>query len=396
MKKLFCIIIFIFSVFTIFAQSFNHGHIKQNSYFEVIPYQEILGLPVVQVVINGKTYNFFFDTGAMLTISDRVYRELNPQVIGHREIGSISGERKNMRIVQIPEIHIQGITFKNSRGVVLNEEAREFYECIGIDGFVGSNMLRNSIVNIDGQSKHIIITNNIKKLSTEKREYQKMYLYGQQSRPYIIITMQKGENKIHEKVIIDTGLKGFFKMNLSNARYYDERYDIVEIIDESEGAFTYGIHGTAPKQRHCLLHISELVVGETSFNNLITTTINIDSSIGAELIKYGTIIMDFKRKRFYFEPFDNINSDNLSNKPTTFSFSVQNNKLVVGIIWDKTLESQINIGDEILSINDINIESWDLCQLYLLNNIRFSENNNVELRDINNGKIKRVDLKRLQ
>ena len=196
-------------------------------------------------------------------------------------------------------------------------------------------------------------------------------------------------------MLVDTGQTGFFYFNTSRVNYY-EKEDIVEILAESEGALISGIHGIASRQKHLLLNISELVIGNFPFNDVISTTVNkIDSRIGAKLLEYGSVVFDFKKKRFYFKPFDNISTDDLSLKPATFGFTVQNNKLVVIIIWDKALKSVINLGDEILNINGIDIQSWDICQLYALDNIPDIDEPYIELKDIKTGAIKRIEYKPL-
>jgi C-terminal processing protease CtpA/Prc len=67
----------------------------------------------------------------------------------------------------------------------------------------------------------------------------------------------------------------------------------------------------------------------------------------------------------------------------------------VGIIWEKTLESQINLEDEILSINGMDIQSMNFCELFLL---KFPESDKciLELTDINTGATKTVEIERMQ
>ena len=393
MKRFINILLLTLIITPVFAQTFNRGRIKQNSYFERIPYKKIGGLPVVQVTINGKEYNFLFDTGAMFTISDKLYKDINPPVISEKSIGDISGQRKKMKIVRFPELQLQDITFKNTRGIVLHED-NKYYECVGIDGFIGSNMLRNSVVHIDEQNMQIIITNNIKNLSLVEPEYQEMKLFGNQSRPYIVITLQKGEKRVREKVLFDSGMAGFLKLYINSAISYN---DVVELIMESEGSSLFGIHGSAPKQKHLLFNIPELVIGNYLINNVKTRTLyGSDSSIGAELFEYGAVTLNFKNKQFNFSAYSNINTDKLSMKPENLNFNIQNGKLVVGIIWDKTLEATVNLGDEVLGINGVDIQSWDICQLYLLRNIPKIDKTYIELRDINTKEIKKIEYKRMK
>ena len=398
--KIVAIVILLFFACTALAQrvNFNQGSINQRHYYQTVSYQEVKGLLLIPVTINGKTYNFLFDTGAVFAISDKLFQELNPPVIGQGEVSGSSGEKKEMRYFLLPKLCLQGITFINTPGVVFHEDAGLF-ECLGIDGIIGSNMLRKSVVHIDVQSKHIIITNSFRKLSLEKSTFQKMELSSTQCSPFIKVVLQKGEKKASHKVLFDSGQNNFFNMSMNVYKWLTSRTDIVNKIAESEGSFSSGIHGLYPKQNHLLLNIPSFVVNTMTFNDLIIpTTHDSNSRIGAKLFQYGKTTLDYKKKRFYFSPFDNVNTHNLSERPWAISLTIENDKRVVGIIWEKTLESQINLGDEALSINGIDIQSMNYCDLYLLeiDNLASGGKYLLDIRDIITGEIKQIAIKRLE
>ena len=394
MKKILTLTILIFYASSIFAQfvTFNQGRIKQKHYFQEIPYQKINEHLIVQVTINGKVYNFILDTGAPLVISDKLYKELNLHSILSANMGDVSGERKKMKGILLPKMQLQGITFLNTPGVVLHEDA-EWAECYGIDGLIGSNMLRNSVVQFDEQNKHIIITDKIDKLSLQANEYQEIKPAFWMSNPYIKITLQKGENKATvNNVLIDSGDGGdLFTLSLKELNG-----GVVDTIVESEGWFGTGVHKIYKNQNHLLLNIPELIVNGTTFNDVtVATTHDNTSRISAKLFKYGKTTLDYKKKRFYFEPFDSINTNKPTENPWAIHLTFKNDKFVVGIVWDKQLESQINVGDEILSINGIDIQSMKLCEFMKLE-IPPGDTRIYELRDINTGAIKKVEVERLQ
>ena len=406
MKKIFTILVFSFFACSMLAQSINlnQGSIKQKRYLQKIPYKNVNGMLIVPVTIHGKTYNFLFDTGASLAISDRLYKELNLPIIGQEEIKDAEGVKKEMKFILLPMLQLQEITFINTAGLVLHEESSDFidlFKCFEIDGIIGSNMLRNSVVQFDEQSKHIIIADNFKKIATKKTEYQalKMELSPNQSSPYIWIGLQKGEQKSSDRaVLFDTGDPSFYVMSIDAYNWFNEHMDIVDKIAESEGSFSWGAHGLFEKQRYFLLNISEIYVRGKTFNNVVITTTNdISSRIGSDLLKYGKVTLDYKNKAFIYEPFDSVNIDELSERPWAIYPIWQNDKLVVGIIWDKALESHINLGDEVLSINGLNIVNMDICDYLRSYSFKESltEKRTLELRDIKTGEVKKVEIKRL-
>ena len=394
MKKILPLIVLAFYATSIFAQ-FHQGKIKQKDYLQKIPYQKIQGVVIVPVTINGNVYRFAFDTGATtFAISDKICKELNLEVIRQINAVDASGETDKIRFVLLPEIDLQGITFQNIPGVIFPEksETTKFAECFGVDGVVGSNMLRNSVVQFDEQNKQIIIANDIKSVMPQQNGCKKVKLSCKKSAPYFKITLQKGAHKAVYSVLFDTGdSDGFFTLALNklNSR-------VANIIAESEGSFSMGVHGVYKKQKHILLSVPNIEIGVTTFNNVIVTTTNSSHSrIGTKLLEYGKVTLDYKRKHFYFEPLDSINTNKPVENPLTFYSTVQNEKIVVGHIWDKQLEAQLNLGDEVLSINGIDIQSKNLCELFRLE-IPSNDNNIWELRDIHTGAIKTIEIKRMQ
>ena len=390
MKKILPLIILAFYATSIFAQiiNFNQGRIKQKHYLQQIPYQKIEELLVVPVTINGKNYQFAFDTGAPLVVSDKIFKELSLPAKGQMVASDAEGKKKKMRLARLQKIHLQGITFMNTPGYVFHEDS-EWFECLGIDGIIGSNMLRHSVVQFDEENKQIIIADHIKKLSLQTKEYQPMKLSIIQSNPYFSVTIQK-EKERAEDVLFDSGYGGFLALSINKFNCH-----VVDTIAESEGRFGLGAHGFHDSQKYLLLKIPELVVNKLHFNDvIITTTHSGDSRLGAELLQFGRATLDYQKKRFYFEPYEHINADKLSEIPKLYT-TIENDKLIVGIIWDKTLESQINLGDEILSINGMDIQSMSFCELFLL---KFPESDKciLELRDIITGAIKTVEIERMQ
>ena len=398
MKKIFTILLLFFFATSIFAQniSYNKGKILQKHYLQKIPYEKVKEIPVVSVTINGKMYKFFFDTGASLCVSDNLYKELNLQVVKQERGIDAEGKEELVRRILLPELQLQELTFINTPGLVFNEDV-SFFECLGIDGIIGSNMLRNSIIHFDEQSQQIIITDNIKKISLKKVVHQKMELSSYQSRPYITMFIQKGEKREGHKVLFDSGQSAFYMMSIKGNKESSINTNIVEKQSEAEGSFGIGFFGFHPNQKHWLLNIPEFIVNKKTFYDVIITTTHTPySRIGAKLFQYGKVTLDYKKKHFYFEPFDTISQSELSKQPWAVEFTMQNDKKVVGIIWDKALESQINLGDELLRVNEMDIQLMNFCELVRLEIPTEEDEMILELRDIKTEEVKEVKIWRVQ
>ncbi len=121
------------------------------------------------------------------------------------------------------------------------------------------------------------------------------------------------------------------------------------------------------------------------------------SRLGAKLFDYGKVTLDYKKGRFYFKPYKNAIKDKLSQKPLAMEPTIENNEVVVGLIWDKNLKSKINVGDEILKIGDIDFQSMSFCEMVLQPKKYKSENYiDVKLKDVKTGKIKEIKISRIK
>jgi hypothetical protein len=102
------------------------------------------------------------------------------------------------------------------------------------------------------------------------------------------------------------------------------------------------------------------------------TTDDGNSRIGLEFLNYGNIIIDFKKKNYYFEANDTII---LSNNEPKFAATIIDNKFLVGLVWDKNLAEKISFGDEIISIDAFKINEMNICEIMNLKKYLKTKNN---------------------
>jgi hypothetical protein len=154
----------------IFGQiNFNQGSINLKEYYEVIPYQTEIGKIILPVTINDKTYRFLLDTGAPNLFSPELLKELNITEGDSINVNDANNQDQKMKFAVVPQVKIGTLIFENQAGLIYNFEEHNLLSCYKIDGFIGSNLLRNSIIKINGANKTIIITNKIKSLNIDKK-----------------------------------------------------------------------------------------------------------------------------------------------------------------------------------------------------------------------------------
>lgn len=358
-----------FLCFKSYAQSLSldQGDINEKEYYEEIDFEVIHNKIIIPVTINNKVYKFLLDTGAPNLITSRLAEEMNPKNIQKIPISDANNQIDTMKMVSIQSIKLNNLNFENNAVLVANLDEHFILKCYKIDGFIGSNLFKNSVLKVSLKNKKVTVTDDIRKLKV-KSKGTKLTLFGVQKSPFIEI-MLTGNNseKGYENVLIDTGMDGFYEM--SNRAY--NTFSKEKIISErykSFGTSNIGLFGTAPPKEQILLSTKSLRINQTDFESLVTTTTDDDNSrLGLDLLEYGDIVIDFKNKKFYFESTSKIQLDDSF---PVYSPTLINQKFVIGHVWNKAYEDQLHFGDEIIRVGNFILSEMDFCDILQLKNFR--------------------------
>lgn len=393
MKRLLLLAFLLLSSF-LFAQkrfTLSQGKTAEKGYLTTIPYEEIKEKIIIDGIINGKTYKFMLDTGAPMVLFKKLSGDLKLLKVNDMLIEDQSNKKDTMDVAILPAIKIGDVTFNNVPALISDSP---FIECFGIDGIIGSNVLRNSVVQFSSKSKTVTITDSPKRLNL-KSKASKMLL-SEQSNPYIWIEHKNGELGGREQLLFDTGMDGFYDVSMPVYQKHFEKWNHLNVIAKSSGTYSMGIHGNADVNENYKFLLPEMTINGVNFKNITTeTTYDKISRIGARLLKYGTVTVDYKNKKFYFEPFEEKKSFDLLKKEWPFNATIIEGKLAIGILWDSTLEKEIKLGDLIVQFGDTNFEKMTICELIRtsLSNIE-KDSETIILKDAATGEIKKIEIQR--
>lgn len=134
---------FVYSAITVPAQGkkfFEKGEVQLQNPVEKVNLRFENNLPFVKVDINGKMYNFLFDTGAPTVISGAIYKALNLKKKYKRVIGDSDQNMQQQILTELPEMKVDRLVFKNVGAVVLDLNSAEL-GCLKIDGIIGANQM---------------------------------------------------------------------------------------------------------------------------------------------------------------------------------------------------------------------------------------------------------------
>lgn len=151
----------------IIARTFFISNKLSASSMDTLRYEKTVGLAKIPVQINGKTYQFIFDTGAQGTVlrSDKA-----------DEMGTNTGESDtlydafNNKTIQafynVGQLKVGESTITNLKTLVF--PTNPVFECLGIDGIIGQDIIRQFDWLIDFDKRYII------KIDTSARYNEKL------------------------------------------------------------------------------------------------------------------------------------------------------------------------------------------------------------------------------
>lgn len=347
--------------------SFNQGKIDAKDYYEEIDFEMVYEKIIIPVTINEKTYKFLLDTGAPSVISKKLWHEINTKNVKKISVVDANNQVDSLEIAAVKSMKLKSLDFENNTVLAVDLDNHPILKCFKLDGFIGSNLFQHSILKISLKDKKITVTDDIKKLHL-KSKATKLMLIGDQKSPYIKINFAgKNKGKGTEDVLIDTGMDGFYE--ISNRAYsIFSKEHLFEELSRSKGTSSIGLFGGAPIKEQVLFKSNSLTINNTTFENVITNTIDDSNSrLGLDLLKHGDIIIDFKNGKFYFEAEKTIPLQNII---PVFSPTIKDGKFVVGFVWDKSYQDRLSFGDEIIRIDNYKINEMGICEIVKLKNFR--------------------------
>lgn len=320
----------------------------------VIPYREVGGKMIVDLLVNGESRAFIFDTGGRTALTGEICDELGLQVKDSLVATDVNSKRAAYPIVDIRELVFpdRKIGFSHVPAMKLNKPSP--FECFGADGLIGSEVLGQFIVEINGKTKTItLITAEV----PSPASLRKMIPFAQEG-GMPILNLQAGlGNKL--LVLFDTGYPGFLSLKKSDYDTLKTKGALVELAEGFGGA-SIGVAGLSEGSVIHRVEFPALTVSGTRFVNVCSETSTPPYSLlGMKLLDYGKITIDYPRRRFYFEPYEEYYD--LKSKNYDINLRVKDGGLVVASVWGE-MRNVVQVGDRITRINGKPTGVYDFCE----------------------------------
>ena len=329
---------------------------------------------IIPVEIDNQTYRFCLDTGSVTHISTELRDKLSPKFIDEGQLTDGNDRSQTVASFMLEKVTIGSLEFNQVEAVSHPEYGA--FKCFDFDGYIGSDLLQDYILQIDLEAKKIRITKDIESLSIDLSLGQEMYLINRQKTPYVWLNF--GQSSFRDLVMVDTGMHGIYDLSLeTHKRLLDHKK--INLIAKSTGAAITGAFGLEKEREQFLFHFPSISIGDfTLINHVNKGTHAKNSRIGAKLLEYGRMTFDFINEEFYFEP----HQKKVMLEPNKLFFNItsMDEKIIVGIVWDENLKQKIQFGDEIIAVNDWDLTKTEYCDFVLGPSIFTEKSNSFSFR----------------
>ena len=119
------------------------------------------------------------------------------------------------------------------------------------------------------------------------------------------------------------------------------------------------------------------------------------SLIGVDMLKYGKVVIDYARNRFYFFPYGDVVED-LSGNLKTWNVGILpvNGHFEVTTVWDD-MKELVALGDRVVRVNGKELSELKQSQLEVEALLDSIEGDKTEIVILKDGKEKKVEIRKI-
>lgn len=351
-----------------------------------------IDLPLSKIKVNGKEYNFLFDTGAPLILSEKLIKSIrqskkNKAVKVHDSLGNLT----NLNSYTLPEMEINGRVFRDIK-VLNGGELNKFpLSCLKIDGVLGNNLFKDLVVNINYKENKVTLSDSIDVvIKNEKlKQYKKSKMKFKNFSPYV-----KFKSKfIKGYFLFDTGSNGgisisnkILRENKKLKGFLDNSYSYIL----SRGSSTYGYLNKDESDRITYLMNNFHVGGVKVHQFPVSSSPTNGGLIGNKFIKNIDVILNYRDNTIYMKKHngEKIKKSYSNKKGFGFDIAKDNGIITCCVIKGSNAENKgIKPGMKVISINGRDTSEFKESDICKLNN-----NNDLSSVTVLNGDLKSTEI----
>lgn len=376
-------------------------HLKQGQTKVQFPIEIVNNLIIVPVVLNGQLpLKFILDTGVRTTIlTEKAFSDILNLTYSRRfQVSGPGGEKvveayvTNNVTLDMPGIHGQGHAM-----LVLEQDYLELRNYLGTDvqGILGYEVFSRFVVEIDYEGRRLTIASADS--YRPKKRYQELSMEIMDTKPYIEVPVRMHDGQVLiTKLLVDTGASHGLMLDPStDSKITIPERNVTSLIGRGLGGPISGKIGRIQSIEFGRYKLDEVIVNfpnasDYNFADTLTSTdIFRNGSIGGELLRRFTVVLNFPMDKMYlkknaaYRKKFNFNLSGLTLKAK--GARLRNYEITDVREGSTAYAAGIVIGDELVSVNGISASEFNLNGLNSV--IDFKPGKQIRLGILHDGKV---------
>jgi hypothetical protein len=303
---------------------------------------------IIKVEIDGKNFNFLFDTGSMISlISEKVVGDTRK----FKKISLTDGSGKDEKVNTVKkDFKLNNILFKEIGFAVIDFEHLNKYSCIQIDGILGANAIRLANWQIN-PSKAILKLSDVPFIVDSNAIEIDLKFYNGLL-PLIEFTFG-GENFL---TLLDTGYSSTLSINKD---FYSSSEKFKKLPSYSGSGIFSGTYKKLIEQKIKKVEIDSINLDTHLFTNIESYITDEKPHLGYGFLKDYITTINIENKKLYFGI---LKTEKRKNIDFDLSFTFNSKKeLIVAFVWEDSQLSKagVKFGDRITKINGVKTDKVD-------------------------------------
>jgi len=309
-------------------------------------------VPLCIVSINEKNYRFLIDTGAPTCISESLFEELGLKKKSSIPIRDSNKNKRSQILSSIPRLEIGDLLFTDVGCVVTSFDNQDMIRCLDLDGIIGSNTMSKAFWEFDYSNELVKVSKRKSDFNIDDYDFTLDFTTSMQKTP-------KVKGSVGNKEItftFDTGSSGEISVRNEYDYYKSETPD--SLFTSFYGSRSAGLFGLGEASQFFALK-STLTLSNHPFKNVLMTGSK-SNLIGNLFLKNFVFLIDWDESKIRLKQIEKA-----ENKPYSgfgFHHIIHNEKYLVGFV-SESYPSDVEIGDEIISINGENYSDFSFSNL---------------------------------
>ena len=358
MLTLFLLLVFL--PLTIQGQKKELGTLQQQNFLEEIHFEWRRDKIFIPVKIGDETYQFILDTGGGLSISERIQDKFSFEQIAVAQVIGINKLSKRVPYVKVPKVRLGNLEFKNYNATV-SDYARYPYDCLQVDGIIGRDFLKGLILKLDLAQQLMTLSDAPALLPAPKLEGVPLKIDRKTSLPYIRVDVQPFGK---QWVVFDSGSDDLFSFKTKIIDKYREQAKFEDHpLLTFFGVTALGSSGVIPKPMAAYTtFVESITIGQTTLNKFYADISKRSRSrVGTGLLRYGSVMVDYQAKQFYFIPTtSNQKATGMKGSIGFFPRYTEKGYIVSALQpQSKAAKAGLQLGDRILQLNEMNLRNME-------------------------------------